>query len=147
MLPSLTTPPHHHTTRVRWLGNVLMPDWCANLVMMYWWLCRWLDWRLRKNSNALTLCWCIGVLSVDVLRLMCRWLCWCVNDCVDVLMCLGWCVDVLMTVLTCWCVDDCVLTCWCVGDCVDVLSVDDCVDDCVDVLMCWWLRVDVLMCW
>jgi len=80
--------------------------------------------------------------------------CWCVDDCVDVLMIVlmcWWCVDVMMCwyvdVLMYWCID--VLMCWCW--CVDVLrfdvlmlSVDDCVL-CWCVTVCW--RVDVIMCW
>jgi hypothetical protein len=72
---------------------------------------------------------------------------WCVDDCVDLLMCwcvdplscwwLSWCVDDILTV--CWCVDDIVLMCWC-----DVLD-----DMCVGVLMCWSVDVlmTVLICW
>jgi hypothetical protein len=106
-------------------------------------------------------CWCVGVLMcrcVDALIVLMT-LCRCV-DVFDVMMLMCWCVDVLVTGmwwLMYWCVDDCVdvLMCWCVW--CDVLMWSMCwCDRCVDVfdvlmclmcLMCW--RVDVLMtlCW
>jgi hypothetical protein len=113
----------------------------------------------RIFSMTVLMCWCVMYRYVDVLLLMCWWLCWCVDvlivlmcwcvDCVDVLLywwlrwcwcddvLMCWCDDVLMTVLMCW------WLCWC----VDVLMCW-----CVDVLMCWCVDglmwcVDALMCW
>jgi hypothetical protein len=60
-------------------------------------------WHRSNNcvfdfDAALTLEACVDVDVQYVEVLMCRWLCWCVSWCVDMLMTLCWCVSKMM----CW---------------------------------------------